>query len=329
MSIPPALDSKRIYVCLAGGRVVCLNRESGSLVWSSDLGGIISGSIAVGEKALYIATHLIAEDRSEVGASLRAVDKETGLTLWVKDYSRAFTSPLTLVNERIYAGSADGAFYALSAVTGEVIWKVATQDVVRGPALVGERSVYFGGDDGGVRAVDAETGREVWKFQTGGRVPGRPCEDEQALYVGSADGYLYSIEKATGKQRWKARTGAAIEASPVIAQGLVIVGSFDNFVYCFGSSNGNRVWKRRLNGRVSAAAIIEGDSLLIAPLRGNQVAMLMVADGQPVNYFRLEPEQELVAQPLLSDGAVLLATDKGLLVAMASSSGNEPAAIKR
>jgi outer membrane protein assembly factor BamB len=45
----------------------------------------------------------------------------------VKDYERQFTSPLELAGNRIYAGSANGSFYALSSVNGDEIWKTETQ----------------------------------------------------------------------------------------------------------------------------------------------------------------------------------------------------------
>jgi outer membrane protein assembly factor BamB len=329
VAIPPALDSRRIYMALAGGRVVCLDRETGSLLWSSEPGGLISGAFAVGEQVLYIASHRVAEDRSEAGASLRALDKETGLTLWARDYQRAFTSPLVLSRDRVYAGSADGACYALSSKNGEVLWKLQTQDVVRGTALPTERVIYFGSDDGAMRGLDSETGREVLKFQTAGRVTGGPCADHRAIYFGSADGFLYSVSLPTGKLLWRARTGAAVEASPVIIGDKIVVGSFDNFVYCFSRSNGNRIWKRRLENRISAPVIAESDAILVAPLRSNHVIVLRTSDGRILNYYRMDSGYELVARPVFGNGVLLLPTDKGLVVAGASRAVNEPANARR
>jgi outer membrane protein assembly factor BamB len=313
-TLPPALDDARVYLPLAGGRVVCLNRQDGALLWSSEPGGIITTPVAAGEKALYVATRKIAEDGLEAGGSLRAIDKTTGLTLWASDYARPFTSPLVLGAGRIYAGSADGSFYSMSAADGKIIWKVGTQDVVGGRALVTERAVYFGSDDGALRAVEPESGREVWRFQTAGKIVGRPAVDEQAVYFGSADGHLYSVDVATGKLRWRARAGAAIEASPQLIGDRVLVASFDNFVYALSRSNGNRIWKRRLDNRIAADPIVEGDATMIAPLRGDHVAVFLNSDGRRVNFYRLDGELEIVAEPVFSGDTLLLSTDKGLIV---------------
>jgi len=323
-TLAPSLDDARIYLALAGGRVVCLDRETGSLRWTSDPGGIISAPVAAGENSVYIATLKIADDGSEAGGSLRAVDKATGLTVWVKDYARPFASPLELAANRIYAGSADGSFYALDAKNGDVIWKVETQDVVHGRALVTDRAIYFGGDDGALRAVEPDHGQIIWKYQAAGKVIGRPAIDERAVYFGGGDGYVYSADVLTGKLRWRSRTGAAIEASPVLVGERVLVASFDNFVYALSRSNGDRIWKRRLENRITSALIVEGDASLVAPLRGDYVAVLLNSDGRRVNLYRLEKDSEIVADPIFSGDTLLLATNNGLVVAKATRSGDSP-----
>ncbi|HYV03370.1 MAG TPA: PQQ-binding-like beta-propeller repeat protein, partial [Blastocatellia bacterium] len=169
------LDEARIYLPLIGGRLSCLDRETGSLLWSSEPGGLITAPAAVGENSIYIATRNVGEDGTEAGGSLRAVDKATGLTVWVRDYPRAFSSRLVLASGRIYAGNADGSFYALESKNGEIIWKVESQDVVRGQALITEQAVYFGSDDGVLRAVEPQQGKLIWKYQTGGGIIGQPA----------------------------------------------------------------------------------------------------------------------------------------------------------
>lgn len=330
VTLPPSADDLRIYLPLAGGRVFCLDRRTGELLWSAEPGGLISAPVAVSEKTVYIAARKIAEDGSEAGASLRAVDKATGLTMWVKDYERAITSPLALSAERIFAGFADGAFCALSISSGDLLWKVQTQDIVRGHATITDRAVYFGSDDGALRVVETERGQLIWKFQTGGRIAGRPALDDRAIYFGSGDGYVYSIELASYKLRWRSRTGAAVEASPVIAGDRLLVASFDNFIYCLSLSSGDRLWKRRLENRIISAPITEGDAMMAAPLRSDYVAVFLNADGRRVNLYQLERDYEIVADPVLIGDLLVLPTNKGLVAAsVARAQANPASAVKK
>jgi outer membrane protein assembly factor BamB len=327
--ISATLDGERVYLPLVDGRLISLDRETGSLLWSSEPGGMITAPIAVSEKAAYVATRKVSQDGSESGGRLQALDKATGLTLWSRDYARPFTSPLVLAADRIYVGSADGALYALSANDGSVLWKVQTQDVVRGRALVTENTIYFGSDDGALRAVKPDNGAQVWRFQTAGRILGQPVSDGHAIYFGSGDGYVYSVAMRTGKLRWRLRTGAAIEASPALAADHILVASFDNFVYALSRANGNRVWKRRLDNRLASAPIVDGDAVMIAPLRGNHVAVFLNSDGRRVNYYQLDRGSEIIADPVFSDGTLLLVTDKGLVAATAGPAENQADALKK
>jgi outer membrane protein assembly factor BamB len=312
---PASLDGSRIYLPLEGGRVICLERETGALLWTSEPGGIITSPVAVGNDSIYIATRKTADDGSEAGGSLRSIDKTTGLTIWVKDYPRPFASPLQLAANRIYGGNADGSFYSLSSENGELIWKIETQDVVHGCALITSRWIYFGSDDGAVRAVEPDHGQLNWKYQTGGKIVGRPATDERAVYFGSGDGYVYSVDSLTGKLRWRSRTGAAVEASPAVVGDRVLVASFDNFVYAISRATGDRIWKRRLENRLTSSPVVLGDASLVAPLRGDYVAVFLNADGRRVNLYQLDKDFEIVADPIFAADTLVLATNKGLVVA--------------
>jgi outer membrane protein assembly factor BamB len=321
-TLAPTLDEARIYLPLVAGRVVCLERDTGVRLWLSEPGGAISAPVALGKEVVYIASRKLAEDGTEVGAALRALDKLTGLTLWAKDYPRAFTSPLTVTGTCLYAGCSDGALYAISTADGAVTWKAPTQDLIRGGVLIHEGAVYFGSDDGALRGVELDQGRELWKFQTKGKIRGAPVADERNFYFGSSDGYLYAVDQVNGRVKWQSRTGAAIEATPVLLEDKILVASFDNFVYALSRATGNKIWKRRMENRITAAPIVSGDALMIAPIRGDHVAVLLQADGRRVNFYRLDKEVEIVSEPVFADHLLLLATTKGLLAALATPSAD-------
>jgi outer membrane protein assembly factor BamB len=319
-TLSPVIDNDHIYLALTGGRVTCLNLKSGALVWSSELGGTITSPVAVGEKSVYVATRKLSEDGSEAGASIRAMDKSTGLTLWARDYPRRFASALTVHMDSIYAGSADGSFYALKSESGEVIWKTSTQDVVRGLPLITDQTIYFGSDDGALRAVEKSSGKELWKLQTRGKIAGRPVIDSDDLYFGSGDGFAYSVKSDTGRLRWRSRTGAAIEASATLADDRLLIASFDNFIYSMNPENGDRVWKQRMDSRITAQPIVEGDAVLIAPLHSNRLIVLLSSDGRAVSSFTLEEGFELAASPMISGNYLVIPTDKGIVCATSSES---------
>ncbi len=328
-TLPPTLDGARIYLPLSGGRVFCLDRDTGALLWSAEPGGLISAPIVVSDNVIYITTRKLAADGSEAGASLCVVDKTTGLTTWVRDYPRAFTSPLAMGAGRLYVGAADGAFYALDARNGDVVWKVATQDIVHGQACVTASAIAFGSDDGALRVVEAQTGKLIWKLQTGGRITGQPTSDERYFYVGSGDGYVYALDQATGKLRWRSRTGAAIEAPPVIVGDRLLVASFDNFIYALSRASGDRLWKRRLENRITTAPIVEGDAAMVAPFRSGYVAVFLNANGRRVNLYQLDKDYEIVAAPIFAGDTLILATSRGLVVAAAAHPEHPANAIKK
>lgn len=318
--LPPTLDGSRVYLPLPGtgllkGEVVCLERNSGVLLWSSDLGGWISVPIAVGKMALYLVTEKPSADRSQASGSISALDPITGLTLWARDYPRRFTSPPALDNDRIYVGSEDGAFYAISTANGDVVWKVQTQDIVRGRPLITDTAIYIGSDDGAVREIDKARGTETWKYQTEGRVTACPILEGRYLYLASGDACIYCIDMERRKIRWRYRTGGAIEASPILTGDRLLVGSLDNFLYALSKSTGNHIWKRRMEDRVTSCPVIDGDTVMATSFRSDHVAMFLSHDGRRVNYYRLSKGDVLVADPVYSDGTLLLRTDKGLVVA--------------
>jgi outer membrane protein assembly factor BamB len=316
-TLSPTLDQDRIYIPLRDGSVICLERETGSLLWSTEPGGALEAPVAVGEKALYITSDRIRGEGTQTGGALRALDPATGLTLWVHDYERPFTSAIATAGDRLYAGSADGALYSLSLAGGDVLWKAATQNVVRGLALVTQGAIYFGSDDGALYSIAPASGKTNWKYQTQGAVVARPLLDGSAIYFGSWDGNVYALEASSGKLKWRSPTAAAVETSPVIAGDRLLIASLDDFVYALSKTSGNRLWKRRMDNRIAAAPIVDGDANMIAPLRGNHVAVFLNSDGRRVNVYQLERGYEIVAGPIFSDGLLFISTDKGLVVARA------------
>lgn len=139
----------------------------------------------------------------------------------------AFSQP-SIVNGKLYVGSAGGTVYALDARTGCTHWAFDAGAGVRTAITIGPGPVaYFGDLQANVYAVDAETGAQLWKTRVddspGARVTGTPKLHAGKLYVPvsshdewlSADpvfecckfrGSVVALEAKTGRQIWKTYT---------------------------------------------------------------------------------------------------------------------------
>lgn len=143
----------------------------------------------------------------------------------------AANSQPTIVNGRLFVGSANRQMYALDAVTGCTYWVYDTEAAVRNAptvAVIGKRAlVYFGDRRGTAYALDADNGKLQWKVRLDDHpvasITGSPVLAGGVLYVPMASaedstgadpryecckfrGSMSALDPATGKVLWKSFT---------------------------------------------------------------------------------------------------------------------------
>ncbi len=113
-----------------------------------------------------------------------------------------------------------------------VLWSVpmspAYSPVVSGGTL------YAGAADGKFYALNAATGAVEWTFKTGSAFTSLqiPAISGNLIYVPGADGTLYVLQKSTGAEVWH-YTGTAAWGPVVIAGGMVFASDLTNTFYAF------------------------------------------------------------------------------------------------
>jgi polyvinyl alcohol dehydrogenase (cytochrome) len=135
----------------------------------------------------------------------------------------------TIVNGRLFVGSANGNVYALEAATGCTYWTYNAGSSVRAAISVDEKTstLYVGDQRTRVHAVNAVTGEGVWKTLLDERriltITGAPTLSGGVLYVPmttiedaaganpryeccKARGALAALDAATGTVLWKSST---------------------------------------------------------------------------------------------------------------------------
>src|SRR6266568_1350392 len=180
--LTPATDGNRVYLPLIGGSIVCLNANNGQLHWKSDEGGAISASPAVDERSVYVATQPENTIDAQYRGALRALSKETGVTIWMRTLQAPLRGGLVAGSEAIFGGATDGRVQAFDKRTGRTLWAYQYSSPFSSqPQLSGDR-LYLGAEDGMLLAVDQKSGQVAWRYRTHGPVRGfRPSRKSKAV----------------------------------------------------------------------------------------------------------------------------------------------------
>ena len=308
----PASDANSVFVPLAGGTIVALNAADGKLRWKAEVGGDFSAAPFADDRSVYVATSYAGPDEKHLRGTLRAISKETGVTLWMRTLPAPLSGGLIADSVALFAGSADGHLYAIDKRTGLVLWSNQyAEEFSAHPTLAGE-FVYFGSNDGTVRALDTKHGQVSWEYKTRGAIRGPIAVNGNVAYFGSDDGNVYAFSEIRSKLLWHRRTGAAVQAVAAIENG-VLAASLDNFAYLLTLNKGALIWRRQLPGRISSRPITASDGALFTPFSTDSAIVLNLRDGKPANTLALGEENSSAAAPISIHNLVVITTPHGLL----------------
>jgi outer membrane protein assembly factor BamB len=307
----PAHDGTTMFVPLAGGIVVALDVASGQLRWKAEGGGEVSAAPAVDEQIVYVATEYPDGEKSSTRGTLRALSKETGITLWMKTLQSPIRGSLVEGPMALYAGAANGTVYAFDKHTGRSVWVNQYADGFNGEPTLAGNHLYIGSTGGWLLALNQANGNLAWSYRARGPIQGSIAVTPAGVFFGSGDGYVYAFNEKTEKLRWKRRTGAGVQAV-VASENGVLASSLDNFAY-FLSKNGSVLWRQLLPGRVPARPLMGTDGALFTPLSTDSAIVLSLKNGKPLNTMPIGEENSSSAAPIAAKEMIVLTTPHGLL----------------
>lgn len=232
-----------------------------------------------------------------------------------------------------------GRLVALHASNGSLAWSVAVDGSVHMSALaVADGAVYVGlmgrfqaasltwETPYGLLSVYAENGTERWFFPTEGAVAASPAVADGAVYFTARDGYLYAVS-TEGDLLWKREIGPST-SSPAVRGDLVVGASgvlgTAGRVAAFDAAGQPR-WAFVPNGPVQSSLTLAGGLVLFATnVKQGTVYALWADDGTEAWSYVPQPEEHILATPVVVDGRVLVGSDRGVLVALAPATATRP-----
>jgi outer membrane protein assembly factor BamB/predicted phosphodiesterase len=237
----PVVDTGKLYAGNAG-KFVCLDAESGKMLWEKQYGSDWVSSWA---------TPSIADDTLFFGAiwndkNCYAVDANTGEVIWSYKCSGLHTAPVPYQN-KLYIADVDGKLAALDIHTGKELWLFQMDKAwsLTTPTRANDMIIAASGK-GTVYAVDAETGSLRWQFRAGesllrmspyqanyATIFSSPVVSGKIVYIGASDGNFYALDLLTGNLIGKQDFDSPIVSTPAISGNTLYLVTFNGTIYAF------------------------------------------------------------------------------------------------
>ena len=288
--------------------------QSGTLLWSHDVGGQLWAPLRLHEGTLYFGSD---------DSTFRAFDIEKQEMRWQFETGGIIRSGADITGATVVFASDDGFLYALSADSGAELWRFdlgssgmtrvlpATDppyeyDYLHSSPIYQEGTIYVGSANGVLYALDHETGRERWRFATDGKVRSTPVVDGRNVYFGSWDGHVYAVDARDGTEVWRFDTGGIVQGSPAVGAGTVFVGSRSAAVFALDALTGEQAWKHvhQDGSWVESSPVFSDGVVYIGSSDGLTLFALDAQTGQ--TNWDFETGGWSWSTPLLADGVVYI-----------------------
>jgi len=231
----PLLVGNKIYITTLEGKLVCIEKEKGTNLWTFEISGnrkmrsihsspasdgnvIVfgcdNGSLyAVGindgklrwsakTRASILASPSIQEGKVFIGSTdstFYAFDIRTGKQLWTQALSGKINSSQAVANKHVYIATINRTIYCLAEDDGSIMWKINTNGVINSAPLVSGTTVYIGGLDKTLYALDSRSGKIIWQFKTGGRIKTMPVIFHKHLFILTEDRSVVVLQERVNR----------------------------------------------------------------------------------------------------------------------------------
>ena len=254
-----------------------------------------------------------------VDGSLLALKRQSGLRAWqYRGAGPVRRQPLVRDDLLVFA-DAWGQVHALDWRSGVRRWKVQRLGWGDAALVAADSLLYAGSADGWLYALRWRDGGEVWRLHTGLRRSLPLGVENGRLYVGLKEGRLAVVDGRSGARLRSVDVGSPLRAGPMLWEGAVVVASEDGYVRAYAADRLDLVWEQRLGTGVVERCVFAASRVVCAGENG-RIYGLNPKDGAKV--WERELDGKVSGPPVPVGGEqVLLATEKGMVVALRAASG--------
>ena len=282
----PILEGSRLYCHFGAYGTVCLDTETGKLLWTTRLA--IDHRVGPGSSpALWEDLLIIPCDGADV-QFVAALHKDTGEEVW-----RTARPPIQ---------QTDGEFRKSYCTPLAIEVNGSAQVVIPGAQWC--------------IAYEPRTGQEIWRIDHGrgfSLVP-RPVFDGKLLFfcTGFMSDRLIAVKPdGTGDVTnthiaWEKSKQVPMMPSPLVVDGHVYTISDGGVATCIDAATGEEIWRERIPGRYCASPLFAVGRIYASSSEG--VTTVFAAGGKFEKLAENPLDGQLMASPVAVDGSLLLRT---------------------
>ncbi len=273
-----AVSAERVYFGDNAGWFTCLDRQTGALIWQTEIATKEDRSFRLFSKPVS------AEGRVYVGTSARQLicfDGDSGQMIWSYDAPDWVRASPQVDQRRIFFASVDGSVGCLEDQdnTVAVVWltKVGTHPIYADLVESGGK-LLINASDLKLWCLDSATGTVRWQhalldqarvgdhvyaadeLACGGWYQSKPTAAEGKVFIGGPSHFVFALDARTGAEVWRFEVGGAISAAPAYADGKVFFGQQggEEDFYCLDATTGSLLWKQAVGWVWSSANVADG-----------------------------------------------------------------------
>ncbi len=291
----------RVFVGSCAGRFYCIERRTGTEVWSYDITQDGAQRSFHGDPLVAGELILVGTDGDGIG-HVYAFEHATGKVRWkhpithTTERGGGLPTDLIRLDSSVFGVALGDELLSLDLETGRLNWSFRSQFSdfrfawTSTPAAAGGR-VFFGGLDGTVYALDARSGRVLWKREIGPAIHSSVTLVGEDLVVGSANGHLYRLAQATGNVVADVDVGAPPWGRFLVAGDalLLFAGRGDAASIVCVDLTSNRVrWNQRPDGVLNTSRPYLWHGAALTGNEGGDLFVYRLSDGQLDHSFHID-----------------------------------------
>ncbi len=207
----------RLIVALRSGALIALNAGHPAEIWKAAFDKDLVCSIAAWRGRILCACR---------DGLIRVLDGD-GRPEGTIDAGGALAGPLTVEEDRIYAGRADGVLCALNARRRSVVWRMRIGGEVGAPAAISGRRMFLTASNGVLFAVNKNGGEIYWWRPLPSRVVFGPALWQGRIVAATASPVLFSFRPRTGDPAGDYRGASDWKADPQVCDALLLLHTYD------------------------------------------------------------------------------------------------------